>query len=67
MAAWTEHQYVRRDSGLVVTEELFADRIVGFLYSSAREPAPALFRALTGSRASRILGLANFDLPWLGR
>lgn len=57
------HQYVRRECGGVMTEDLFADRIVNFLYSSARESAPLLFRALTGRRASKLLGMANFDLP----
>ncbi len=56
------HQYVDRGSGAVVTEELFGDRIVRFLYSGARENAPLLFRALTGARASSLLALLNFDL-----
>ena len=47
-----------------MTETLFADRIVGFLYSDAREQAPALFRALTSRRTSRLLGMANFDVPF---
>ena len=63
MSGPVKHQYVRRHSGQVVTEDLFADRIVGFLYSTARERAPTLFRALTGQTASHLLGLANFDLP----
>lgn len=57
------HQFVCRDSGAVLDEELFGDRVVRFLYSSARERAPVVFRALTGRRVSKLLGLANFDLP----
>ncbi len=57
------HQYVRRADGGVLTETLFGDRIVNFLYSSARESAPTVFRALTGKRMSKLLSLANFDLP----
>ena len=57
------HQFVRRGCGSVVTEELFGDRVVGLLYSEARERAPALFRALTGRRMSSLLAWANFDLP----
>lgn len=57
------HQYVRRESGDVLTEDLFGDRVVRFLYSRTRENAPVLFRALTGKHASRLLSLANFDLP----
>ncbi len=66
LATRVDHQFVRRSSGQVLTEDLFADRIVSFLYSTARERAPALFRALTGRRVSHILGLANFDLPLAG-
>ncbi len=57
------HQYLDRQSGAVMTESLFADRIVRFLYSEAREHAPWLFRALTGSRTSSLLGTMNFDMP----
>lgn len=57
------HQYVHRASGLVLDEQLFGDRIVRFLYSTVRENAPALFRWLTGARASALLGALNFDLP----
>ena len=57
------HQFVCREDGQVITEELFGDQIVRFLYSEAREKAPALFQMLTGERASDLLGLLNFDLP----
>jgi phosphatidylserine decarboxylase len=57
------HQYVERETGGVVTEHLFGDRVVRFLYSRARERAPALFRAATGARMSHLLGLLHFDLP----
>lgn len=55
------HQYVERDTGAVLDERLFGDRIVRFLYAPAREHAPALFRALTGPRMSGLLAYANFD------
>ena len=57
------HQYVDRETQLIRTERLFQDRMIRFLYSSARESAPALFRALTSSRASKLLGYVNYDLP----
>ncbi len=56
------HQYVERLSGTVITEELFGDRIVRFLYSRAREQAPFLFRLATSARMSSLLGLYHFDL-----
>lgn len=55
------HQYFARATRAVRTERLYSDRIVRFLYSEVRERAPAVFRALTGSRASEILGFLNYD------
>lgn len=63
MSAAAPHQFVSRDGATALTETLFGDRIVNFLYSSTRENAPAVFRALTGKRMSKLLSLANFDLP----
>ena len=55
------HQYVMRNSGKVETERLVADRWIGFLYSDMRERFPHLFKALTGNRASELLGKINYD------
>lgn len=57
------HQYVERTSREILDERLFGDRVVRFLYSRTRENAPALFRLLTGARASEWLSRLNFDLP----
>lgn len=57
------HQYVERTSNMVITEELFGDRIVNFLYSRAREHAPRLFEMATSAGTSSLLGFCNFDLP----
>lgn len=57
------HQYIERDSGRVVDETLIADRMIAWLYHRGREDAPLLFRLLTSSRASAILGTVNFDRP----
>ena len=56
------HQYIERLSNTVMTEELFGDRIVRFLYSRTREKAPFLFRLATSARMSSLLGLYHFDL-----
>ncbi len=61
------HQYVDRASGSVLTETLFGDRVVRFLYGRTRERAPALFRALTGRAANDLLGLLHFDSPFAAR
>ncbi len=57
-----QHQYVDRSTGEVRNETLFADRLVNMLYSSTRENAPLLFKALTGARVSEVLGFLNYDL-----
>src|SRR5262245_29933694 len=57
------HQYVTRETGQVITEQLFGDRVVRFLYSQARENAGILFRALTSRRVSGWLAFLQFDLP----
>ncbi len=63
----TRHQYLNRGSQDVVTEKLFADRVIHFLYSETRENAPALFRAVTSAWTSSLLGFMNFDLPLAGK
>ncbi len=62
-----QHQYIERDSGRVVTERLFGDRMVRLLYHGVRENNAALFRMLTSSRSSHILGMVNFDRPVLSK
>ena len=61
------HQYIHRQNKEIMTEQLFADRIVNWLYSKAREQSPALFRAATSAYSSRVLGFINFDLPFTHR
>jgi phosphatidylserine decarboxylase len=57
-----EHQYIVRESGEIVSERLLADRTIHLLYHRVREQAPSLFRALTSSRMSAVLGFLHFDL-----
>ncbi len=59
----TIHQYIDRETSLVVTERLIGDRTVDFLYNRLRENTPAVFRALTSARMSGLLGFCNYDLP----
>lgn len=61
------HQYIDRESGEIRTESLYGDRFVRLLYHGVRENAPAMFRLLTGARASSLLGFLNFDAPFGGR
>ena len=57
------HEYVLRHDGRVMSEALFGDRVVRFLYSQTREMAPFLFRLFTGKRFCGVIGTLNFDLP----
>lgn len=59
------HQYIERDSGRVVTEQLIGDSMVRLLYHEVRENSTKLFRMLTSSWSSHILSMVNFDLPVL--
>ena len=59
------HQYIERDSGRVVTERLYGDQMVKFLYHGVRENSAALFRMLTSSLSSEILSMVKFDRPIL--
>jgi len=63
----TPHQYIERETLDIKTERLYWDRVIGFCYSRVREHAPSLFKALTGSRASGILGFLSYDLFMGGR
>jgi phosphatidylserine decarboxylase len=57
------HQFVERATGRVVSETLYRDRIIRFLYSEVREHAPSVFRAIIGPRVSKLIGMVNFDTP----
>ena len=57
------HQYIDRESEQVQTERFYGDRIVNFLYSSVRERAPFLFKALTSATTSHLVGFWNYDTP----
>lgn len=62
-----QHQYIERDSGRIVSEQLLADRMVRLLYHGVRENSGRFFRLLVSSRFSHILGMVNFDRPLLSR
>jgi phosphatidylserine decarboxylase len=57
------HQYIERDSGRVVDERLFGDDMIRLLYHRVRESNSGLFKLLTSSWSSHILGLVNFERP----
>ena len=61
------HQYIDRASGALKTEPLLADRLINLLYHPGRERMPALFKALTAARASRLLGWIHYDRPRASR
>jgi len=55
------HQYIERSTGNVLTEELYADKVVNFIYSNVRENSAFVFNALTNSISSSLLGYLNYD------
>jgi phosphatidylserine decarboxylase len=57
------HQYIERETARVVNENLFADRLIQYIYSAVREKSTFLFNAVTSERITRILGFINYDLP----
>ena len=62
-----QHQYIERYTRRVMTERLYGDRIISYLYNSTREQSPALFKALTSPRMSDLLSMVNYELPTLSR
>ncbi|MEZ0329481.1 MAG: phosphatidylserine decarboxylase [Dissulfuribacterales bacterium] len=55
------HQYIERSTGKILTEKLYADKIVNFIYASVRENSAFVFNALTNSISSALLGYLNYD------
>lgn len=58
----TAHHYVDQSNSRVVRERFFGDPVVSFLYSHVREDAGWLFKALTSSRLTALLGALHFDI-----
>jgi phosphatidylserine decarboxylase len=56
------HQYIHRSSSSVKTEKLFADKLIRFIYSTAREKAPVLYDAASSARMSAVLGYLNYSM-----
>ena len=55
------HQYIDSETGEVLTEQLFGDPVIRFVYSELRERMPWMYRAVTASRMSHLLGMLNFE------
>ncbi|MGH9843127.1 MAG: phosphatidylserine decarboxylase [Blastocatellia bacterium] len=57
------HQYIERSTGRVVTERLYSDALVRWLYAGVRENASALYHLALSRRVSNVLGFLNYDIP----
>ena len=57
----SRHQYVDRDTGMVVEERPYADRWIQALYSPLLENAAWLSRVASSRCTSRLLGYLNYD------
>jgi phosphatidylserine decarboxylase len=55
------HQYIERRTSRICTERLYGDKVVDFIYSTVREYAPFIFKALISARMSSLLGYVNYD------
>ncbi|MGA2902299.1 MAG: phosphatidylserine decarboxylase [Candidatus Korobacteraceae bacterium] len=56
-----QHQYIERNTGNVVREQLLADSLINALYSPALERAPLLSRMASSRYVSQVLGYLNYD------
>jgi phosphatidylserine decarboxylase len=59
-----DHQYVDRATGAVITERLYADPLLRWIYAAPWEGHDWLVRTLTSAHASRVLSFLNYDLPF---
>ncbi len=59
------HQYVRLCDNRIMTEKLFADTIIRFLYSEERETENFFIKAFSGKIFNDLLGFLNFDIPFI--
>ena len=55
------HQYVDRRTSAALTEELFGDPLVSFIYAPLWENGPALYTLLTAAWSSRLIGFLRYD------
>ena len=58
----TAHQYIERRGSSIVDETFCGDPVVSFLYSRVREQSGWLYRALTSSRLTSLVGFLHFDV-----
>jgi phosphatidylserine decarboxylase len=58
----SRHQYVHRKTGEIMEEKLITDSLVRLIYSEIRERANFIYRIVTSSHISRLLGFINYDL-----
>ncbi len=56
------HEYVDRRRSVAVEERFFGDPVVSFLYSRVREQSGWMYRALTSSRMTDLMGYLHFDV-----
>jgi phosphatidylserine decarboxylase len=61
------HRFISSDNGDTISEKLYHDHFINFLYTGVRENAPALFRIFTGKRASKMAATINYDIPFRSR
>lgn len=63
-----KHQYIVRETGEVVDEQFYHDRLVNYIYSLIREESSLVYRLVTSKRISSLLAWINYDFSagkWL--
>ncbi|MBN2435935.1 MAG: phosphatidylserine decarboxylase [Spirochaetes bacterium] len=58
------HQYIERKTGEIITENLYHNSIINYIYSNIRENSKWMFNALVSSRTSSLLAYINYDFPF---
>lgn len=59
------HQYIKSSTGKVIDEKIYADSIITFLYSGERESESFFTKVFSGKKMNDLLGMLNFDIPFV--
>ncbi len=58
-----KHQYIERNTGRVVDEKIYYDRLINYIYSAMRENNSILYRIITSKWISGVMAYINYEMP----
>ena len=58
-----KHQYIERNTGRVVDEKIYYDRLINYIYSAMRENNSILYRIITSKWISGLMAYINYEMP----